>query len=169
MKTSPERIDHDHRFRGFTPSYSGSPDHFAHSPWYFHLRAGDSKGKTAAASTAEQRTSWALETAKANPLQLYAFWWACRRGGPSQSLERRDLRQHYFATALKIISWIWRPSDLPRDGATSNNSTPSDAGQNQVPALSAFNDQHLLRCNGECVFHAQLCAFRRNQRARSFL
>ena len=32
-----------------------------------------SKGKTAAASTAEQRTARALETAKANPLELHAF------------------------------------------------------------------------------------------------
>ena len=105
-----------------------------------------SKGKTAAASTAEQRTARALETAKANPLELHAFLVGMPKGA--------DLHNHlsgaiYAETFIRDGAEDHLCVDLatfgfaePR-GATPNNSTQSECGQNQVPALSAFNDQHL--------------------------
>jgi len=104
------------------------------------------KSKPAPVATAEQRTARALESAKANPLDLHAFLVRMPKGA--------DLHNHlsgsiYAETFIRngeedhlcvdlATSGFVRPS-----GAKENNSTQADCGKNQAPAADAFKDQHL--------------------------
>lgn len=94
----------------------------------------------------EQRTSRALEIARANPLDLRAFLLSMPKGA--------DLHNH-LAGAVYAESWIRAAAEdglcidqatksLSRSPNPTNNSgSPPQCGAGQIPAADAYQDQHL--------------------------
>ncbi len=97
-------------------------------------------------TTPEQRTARALETARANPLDLHAFLVDMPKG--------TDLHNH-LGGAVYAESWIRVAAEdglcvdkttdtlLPAPGATNNGNAAPQCGNGKVPASDAFKDQHL--------------------------
>jgi adenosine deaminase len=96
--------------------------------------------------TGEQRTVRALESVRANPLELYEFL----RGMPKGA----DLHNHIYG-AVYAETWILDAAedslciDLATDSfvkapaMTRDNPPQPECGDGKVPALRAFTDQHL--------------------------
>lgn len=99
-----------------------------------------------ARTSPEQRTARALETARANPLDLHAFLVEMPKG--------TDLHNH-LGGAVYAESWIRAAAEdglcvdkatdtlLPAPGASAGSSAAPQCGDGKVPASDAFKDQHL--------------------------
>jgi adenosine deaminase len=99
----------------------------------------------ASATTAEQRTTWAFEAARANPLELRAFLVGMPKGGDlhshlsgavyAESLIR-DGAEDNLCVDLSSMSFV-----APRSAGGKNRETSCEKGD--VSAAEAYQDQHL--------------------------